>query len=233
MTMPEAPPAGSIAALLHRLTSFQDLLRSAARRSWRFSWFSWGFLFAVVIGEGVGSLLAFFSLAAAASGASSSPTILVWIYPVSILPSVVLLALSVREILLGRREARTGESPIRPSAREAPSSPGAGWTEVVQRSQQLLAQMRSEAEVAFVPLILGGFTAMTLVASLLLAGFVASDAFLVFLAVIPFLLLLIPFYLAVRGWIRGYQTVLDRQVGSLSGLEQEFFTRFAGISPDA
>lgn len=236
----EIPPSGPIDSMLQRLTSFQNLLRSAARRSWFFSWFSWGFLFAVLIGLGVVFVLSvLFPLVTSTvtpSGVTYSTASQLWAYLLPMLPSVALLFFAVRQVMLGREEARTGASQVRPSRREAPSSPGASWTEVVRRSQELIAQMRSESEAAFVPLLLGGLILGVLVPGVLLTGYSITaplSPFVAYLLVFPFLLLLIPLYLGVRDWTRGYQVLLDRQVGSLSRLEQEFFTRFAGIAANA
>lgn len=158
-------------------------------------------------------------------------------FPVSFLPAALLLTLAVREIIFGRRDARTGASRVLPSRREAPSPPGAGWTELVQRSQQLMTHIRSEAEIAFVPLVLGILGAGNAVGPFLIASLFPlsfSDVYLVvYILPLPFLLLLIPFFLAGRGWTRSHQTLLDRQVGSLSHLEQEFFARYAGVTAGA
>ena len=239
--MAGSPPEGSVDSLQGRLRAFQSQVRAAARRSWFFSWYSWGFLFAGILGLGLGAVLAsMFPVVTTTytqTGSSTTVTTPFWVYPVSLFPSPVLLALAIREVVLGRREARTGVSRVLPSRREAPSPPGAGWTELVRRSQQLITHMRSETGSAFIPLILGVFGAASILASFLLLSFLSVSfqavVLLDYVVPLPFLLLLIPFYLAVREWTRSYQNVLDWQVGSLSRLEQEFFVRFAGVTATA
>lgn len=236
--MPGSQPEGSMDSLQGRLRAFQNQVRAAARRSWFFSWYSWGFLFAGILGLGLGAVLAsLFPVVTTTytqTGSSTTVTTPFWVYPVSLFPSPVLLALAIREVVLGRREARTGVSRALPSRREAPSPPGAGWTELVRRSQQLITHMRSETVSGFIPLILGVYGAGGLLASVLLFPFLAvsfqAAILMVYVLPLPLLLLLIPFYLAVREWTRIYQDVLDWQVGSLSRLEQEFYVRFAGVS---
>lgn len=170
-------------------------------------------------------------------GSSTTTTSPVWVFPVSLFPVPLPLALAIREIELGRHEGRTGASRVLPSRREAPSPPGAGWTELVQRSQQLITHMRSETETAFIPLILGTYGAGSFVGLLLVWSLSSPSSqdtiLLVYLFLLPFLLLLVPFFLAVRRWARGYQARLDRQVRTLSQLEQAFFVRFAGITAGA
>lgn len=57
-TMPEGgPPGGAIDDLQRRLVGFQNQVRAAARRSWFFSWYCWGFLFAGVLGFGLAAAL--------------------------------------------------------------------------------------------------------------------------------------------------------------------------------
>ncbi len=233
---PELPSSGSIADLQGQLATLAQRIQSAARRSRRLSWLSVGYIVAV----GVGFALAFFVellLFLASSGSPASTTTLVSAFCIAVIPPLVVAVFAVREVLLGRREAKEPCPPSRTESSRAPVSGMTGWTETVQQSQQVLTHMRHETEWSFVWFILGSLFLSITVAGFVLLPFVSSLTSLGLYSVVPiyvvafaFLLLLIPFYLVAREWIGEYQDELDWEVNGLSRLEAEFFTRFATLA---
>ena len=126
--MPEGgQPEGSINSLPRRLIALQDQVRAAARRSWFFSGYCWGFVFAGALGFGLAALLSAMSPVVTTTytryGPSTTVTSPVWILAVSLFPARSLRALAIREVVLGRREGRTGASRVLASRRRAPVPP--------------------------------------------------------------------------------------------------------------
>lgn len=215
------------------LTDLSTRIRETARRTHRFSWYCWGFLFALFFGEGLWIVLGLLfpvvtttvSPGGSISTDYSSPY---WAFPIAFAPCVVLLGLALRELWAGRRSTREGSS-----AHPAGEPTGdAGWTETVRESQQLLTQAKNEAEFSFVPLVFGLFGVFELVAIALteildptvgypfftLAPFVA----------VPFLLLLFPLYRVAQRWVGYFQGLLETEAKGLTQLESDFYWRFAG-----
>ncbi len=226
----------SMAAIQGQLTRLGDSIRVAARRSRRFSWFSWGFVFALVggylLGAVLGLLFPVVTTTITDGGTSTTTTFPVWIIPVALLPAIVVLALAVREAILGRREGLQISSPPNPAAPQGPLVESAGWTEQVRQSQQLITHMKNETEISFLPLFLGTLgLAEVLVGEAIAASSAGTlTILLVPLVAVPFLLPLVPLYWVTRQWIRGYQAILNRHVGELTRLESDFFARFAGVA---
>jgi len=207
-----------------------------ARRSRRFSWFCWGFLFAGYGGLALYSIIAVLfpvvTTVTSSTGTMTTSTAPLWSIPVAALPGVSLFVLAFREVIVGRHERDLGTSPV-----SGPSGPGdegtsVGWTETVQRCQQRVTHAKSEVEWSFVPLVLGVFGYVEIVASLLLEVlFPALGLFYIILGPVLALvgvILLLPLYQYAKGWISDYQLLLNVQVGELSKLEAEFLWRFAG-----
>jgi hypothetical protein len=231
-----APP---IAAVDQGLGALSDRIRRAARRSYWFSWFSWGFLISLSISTILVTYIylefAVTTVASTPSGVSTVTSGPWWAFPVGYLPSFVLLGLAVRELLLGRREARTGS----PAPAGIPSTPASqsegGWIAAVQQAQKSVTHMKNETDFSFVPLVLGvlalgeiGLSSLLLFTGESLAIGALAVVLVTVLGALAFILPLVPLYLIGRAWVRSYQTLLDRQVGDLSRLEAEFLWRFMG-----
>lgn len=218
-------PIGRVSSRLGRLDAG---IRASARRSRRISWFSWGFLFVVVI---VPFTLILPLIVPLFGG------VFVWA-AIGAIPAIALLGLVVRELWVGSGEAvrvRDGERvPPSPDAREpAPIGPS---LRTVQDSQKRISQVKSELEISMIPLALG-------LAQILLTGaFLVFEVWLDFnLANAPVWWILLPplgglAVLAVvmwvlwglaKLWIAQYQEGLDQQVLAMISLEGEFFGRFA------
>lgn len=226
----------SFADIGGHLSTLDGRTQALARRSRRFSWFCWAFLFAVYA-----SLLLYAYIAAAfavvtttttAYGTSSSSVTPWWALPVSAIPGIALLSLAVREALLGDRDADRGAVATVRASRPTPDATAAGWTETVQHCQQRVTHAKSEVEWSFVPLVLGWFAFVELYVIFLLQYISTTiPALAVFVGpAIAFgsLIVLWPLYRFAKEWVRGYQLLLDQQVGELSKLEAEFLWRFAG-----
>jgi hypothetical protein len=206
----------------------------AARRSRRFSWYCWGFLFGTYAGLLIFSLLAALFAVTTTTTTSNSVSVTTtypwWDLPVSAAIPVALLLLAVREVVLGRREMRM-----------PPTSTGAseltlGWTETVQQCQRKITHAKSETEWSFVPLVLGLFSLAEICVFILSESISPTETITVLIAPVVglgSLALLWPLYRAARKWIGSYQGLLDRQVGELARLEAEFLWRFAGAPPTA
>jgi hypothetical protein len=215
------------------LSSVASRVDSAARRSRRFSWYCWGFLFGVYGGILVfsllGTLFAVVTTTTTAQGTSTTSTYPWWDLPASAILPVGLLVLAVREVVLGRREQRVLPTPTA----EPDASPS--WTETVQQCQRKITHAKNETEWSFVPLVLGLFGLVEFLASLAaVTVLVGTNPLVVLVApLIAFVSLigLWPLYRGVRNWIGPYQRLLDQQVGDLAHLEAEFFWRFAGAPP--
>lgn len=232
---PESPSSGSITALQGQLAALARRIQSAARRSRRLSWLSVGYIIAVVVGFALAAYIELWSFFIS-SGSPTSTTSFLWPYYIVAVPPLVIAGFAVREVLLGRGEAKEPPSPSAVESSEAPVSGMTGWTELVQQSQQRLTHMRHETEWSFVWFIFGSLSMSTALAGFVLSPLASSQTslgpyvfVLIYIVAFAFLLLLIPFYLAARDWIRDYQDELDWEVSGLSRLEAEFFTRFAGV----
>jgi hypothetical protein len=222
------PPEVPITDVQGHLGVLVSRVRRAGRRAWRYSWFSWGFLIALYMG----------SVAGAVSGLAF-PGLWVPLGQVTflffLLPAIGLLALALRELLLGHRESRATSSDVVPKGGTVPIGSELGWTETVQETQKRLSQAKSEADFSIVPLAFGFLGLGSVVSGEFLLPLVAvsGGGFLELLAIfipIPFMLaLVLPIYRAGRRWIAGYQSLLDSYVRDLSRLEAEFFWRFAGV----
>lgn len=237
MIVPADSSGISIARIEGQVQGLSQAIRRVARRSRRFSWFSWGFLFAVYIGASVGAILSLVFMTTVTTttlgGTSTTTTGAWWAYPVGLAPSIVLLVLAVREVLLGRIESR-GEVSSLPPTGTRPEAPAAvNWTENVRQAQETLTRSRSEVEWSFVPLVLGMLGLFEFVLSaalvLVLSSWGALGVVLPLMLGFPFLLFLWPLYRVAGRWINRYQEQLTRQGKELSALENEFFWRFAGM----
>jgi len=224
-----------IAGVQDELRTLARRVRAAAWRSYRLSWFAWGFLVATIAGEGV-LVLAYFlfpvvvTTASSLGGMSTRTVLPFWVAPVTQLPAVVLLVLAIRELLVARREARGSPlSPYAPSlsAEEAEDS---GWTSLVQRAQERITQAKNETDWSFPPILVGGLVLFELLIANVLPSatlwFVIVPVTVAVLSVLVWLL-----YRVAHRWIREYQTLLDRLVGEFGMLETEFFGHFAGTQP--
>jgi len=224
----------SIQGIGTHLSTVARQIDSAARRSRRFSWYCWGFLFGTYAGLFLyGILAAAFAVVTTtitSQGSSTTSTAPWWALPVAMVIPAVLLLLAVREVVLGRRELRT------PPSSTGTAELNLGLTETVQQCQRKVTHAKSETEWSFVPLVLGLFS-LTEICVFLVFEFISPAATLTVLIapLVGFgsLAFLWPLYRAARNWIGPYQGLLDRQVGELARLEAEFFWRFAGAPPAA
>ncbi len=232
---PGPTPLPVIAGIQGELHALAIRVRAAAWRSCRFSWFAWGFLVATIAGEGLVVLAyVFFPVVTTTStlgGSYTTFTLPIWVVPLTQTPAVVVLGLALRELLLARREAQGSSlSPyaphLSPEEAENPS-----WTFLVQKAQQRITHAKNETDWSFPPILVGGLV----FAELLIASALSSGALLSFVilpltgAVLSVLVWLI--YRIARGWIRGYQSLLDRLVSEFATFESEFFWHFAGAQP--
>ena len=217
------------------LAQLDGRIRAMARRSRRFSWFCWGFLFGVYGGLALYSVVSILfptvTTIYTTNGSMTTYTSPWWSIPVAAIPGIVLIVLAVREVVLGCYEAgRSTASPARFAA--DPEGASTGWTETVQRCQQRVSHAKSEVEWSFVPLVLGVFGYAEIFASLVFQlAFPSVGLYYIILGpatALASLILLWPLYRRAKRWISDYQVVLNQQVGELSKLEAEFLWRFAG-----
>ncbi len=201
-----------------------------ARRARRFSWLCWGFLFALALGELLLVTLELLFAPSTLSGSSTSTTGAAWGPFLSYGPAGVLLGLAVRELLVGRREARDGPGAV-PTTEGSPAAPS--WIEEVRAAQQRLTRAASEIEWSFVPLVLGCIALAELAAALALS--VTGPSTTATAVVLPGLLGLAigvlplwPLYRIAQQWIRFGQERLELQSRELAQLEAEFLWRFIG-----
>ncbi|MGA8091713.1 MAG: hypothetical protein WB984_04385 [Thermoplasmata archaeon] len=232
---PGPTPLPVIAGVQDELRALAIRVRAAAWRSYRFSWFTWGFLVATIAGEGLVVLTyVLFPVVTTTStlgGSYTTFTLPIWIVPLTQTPAVAVLGLAIRELLLARREAQG--SPLSPHAPHlsAEEAEDPSWTFLVQKAQQRITHVKNETDWSFPPILVGGLV----FAELLIVNVLPSGALLFFVllpltgAVLSVLLWLL--YRIARRWIRGYQTLLDRLVGEFATLEAEFFWHFAGTQP--
>ncbi len=229
---PTAMPV--IAGVQYELRALAIRVRAAAWRSYRFSWFAWGFLVATIAGEGLVVLAYVFAVVTTTTtpgGTYTTSTLPIWVVPLAQAPAVVVLGLAIRELLLARREVQG--SPLSPYAPHlsAEEAEDPSWTILVQKAQQRITHAKNETDWSFPPILVGGIV----FAELLIVNVLPSSAFLFFVilpstvAVLSVLFWLL--YRIARRWIREYQTLLDRLVGEFATLESEFFWHFAGAQP--
>jgi len=223
----------SIRGIGAHLSAAERRIELAARRSRRFSWYCWGFLFGTYAGllifSYLGSAFAVVTTTTTSGGYSTTTTYPWWDLPVAAAIPVSLLLLAVRELVLGRRELRA------PSTPAGDSELTLGWTETVQQCQRRITHAKSETEWSFVPLVLGLFS-FSEFCVIVFFEFISPNGSTLVILIGPIvglasLALLWPMYRAARKWIGSYQGLLDRQVGELARLEAEFLWRFAGAPP--
>lgn len=232
-----SPSTVSIAVLQRQLGTLAQRIQQAARRSRRLSWLSVSYIIATTVGVGVAFTVEIWLLISGLTMGPVSPLYYTWPFIVAAIPPVGIAFLAAREVRLGLREA--GE-PLQPPPNATPVKPEGGtvgWTEAVQQSQQRITHMKAETQFSLVWFFLGTFGLATTEGGVVLSQFASSQTslgpfafILVYVLAFAFLLLLIPFYLATRDWIRTYQDLLDWEVNGLTQLESEFFTRFARLA---
>jgi hypothetical protein len=205
------------------------------RRGRRFSWFAWGFLFAFGFGEVLVSLLFLLfpmvTTTVSGSGTSTTSAPPAWGVIVAFAPAAVLLGLAVRELVLGRREARGGPPPGRTTDPDPSNAPP--WIEEIRVAQQRLTRGASEIEWSFVPLVLGfiAFAELGVASGLASANFSGAGLTFVIPSVAGLLIGIVPLwplYRIAKQWIRAGQERLELQSRRLVQLEVEFLWRFAG-----
>jgi hypothetical protein len=200
---------------------------------------AWGFLFAAAAGVPVVEigvyLIGIFTVGEAG---------LLTAIALGTLPAVVLFGLTVRELLLGRREARGYLREDRPWSGEEVGEPfGFGVSLLsVQENQKQISRVRGELEISMIPLILGGIALLEIAGSLVLAELIGpvsqglTPLEVAFFPLFP-LVIIIPTIWALwrvaRQWVDQYQRGLDGQVRQLISLEGEFLGRFASPSGGA
>ena len=229
----------TFAGIGQHLSDLAARIQQVARRSRRFSWYSWGFLFvcfgSVYLASYLGSLYAVTVTTSTLGGVSVYTTLPWWTPLVGLAPPLAVLALGVREVVLGRRESEretaSANSTQRATAEESPPN----WTEVVQQNQKALTHSKSEVEWSFVPLILGFFGAVEVAIELIVQMLPPSPNPAIWVLVgpaiaLPSLAMLWPLYRVARRWVGSFQTLLDRQVGEITRLEAEFLWRFGGAA---
>jgi len=220
-----------IAGVQDELRALAIRVRAAAWRSYRFSWFTWGFLVATIAGEGLvvlAFILAVTTSTTAVGGTSSTSTLPLWVVPVAQIPAMLVLILAIRELVLARREAEGLPLSHRAPPLSAEEVEDSSWTLLVQKAQERITHAKNETDWSFPPILVGGLV----LAELLIVNVQPPGALLYFVvvpltvAVLSVLLWLM--YRVARRWIRAYQTLLDRLVGEFGTLESEFLWRFAG-----
>jgi hypothetical protein len=242
MTNGAAPEPALSFRIQEHVVGLSRQIREAARQSRLFSWYSWGFVFAVFIGEGVwvvlGLLFPVVTTTLQPGGGSStnfSPP--VWGIPVAFAPCLLLLALAMRELWKGRQSTRSPGGASAPPLSAGVSDEPAGWTETVRQSQQLLTHAKNEVEFSFLPLVVGFLAIFELVA-LAITTVVAPASNFAFgvvapIVTIPFLFLLYPLYRVAQRWIGHFQSLLEKEAKGLTQLESDFYWRFAGAPKPA
>ncbi len=150
-------------------------------------------------------------------------------------PPGLLLLFAYWEAIAGRRASLSLGTAGVPSGPAAEAEIPAPWVEAVRSSQEQVTRMRSEVDVAFVPLILGlltlgGYIGEVVLAVLYPTGVSGLANLTPLLVAVPIMLLLVPLWFVCRRWINAYQSLLQAQVDQISRLEGEFFRRFAGVN---
>ncbi len=235
------------AAIGSRLAGPRAAIRGARelrRRGTRFSWWCWGFLFALWAGVFVVAFaLAFFPVVTTtttATGTATSTEPPLWAYPLAAPAPVLMLVLALRELRAGRRAADRVARGLDPGVPADPSDTG-GWTEQLVEAQRLVTTAKSEVEWSILPVAIGLLTAGTAVGEFLEMVLVAAGGALASVEVLGVFIELIGAAVAIvgsvliwrasRDWIRGFQGFLDREARDFSQLEAEFLWRFTGSSP--
>jgi len=227
----------TITGISRHLSTLADRVDRMARRSRRFSWYSWGFLFLTYGGYALVAVLAALfpqvTTTVTNNGVSTSSTFPEWALPVGMMPALLVLALAVRELIVGRREAQVGRPTRSGRAALGPEPQPPIWTETVQQCQQKISHAKSEVEWSFFPLAFGSLGIGELVISYLTqaSGITLPLVYVVLgplLALAPTLALTLSLYFASRRWVPEFQKELNRQVGEVTRLEAEFLWRFAG-----
>ena len=231
----ESAPLPIIAGVQDELRALAIRVRAAAWRSYRFSWFAWGFLVATIAGVGLVVLAyVFFPVVTTTptlGGSETTFTLPLWVVPLTQAPAVVVLGLAIRELLLARREAHGSALSRYAPQLSAEEAEDPSWTFLVQKAQDRITHAKNETDWSFPPILVGGLV----LAELLIVNFLTSGP-LLFFVLLPLTggILSVLFWLLyriARRWIRGYQTLLDRLVGEFATLESEFFWHFAGTQP--
>lgn len=226
-------PSAPVAAVDEELQRLTVSLRATARRGRRFSWFSWGYLFAVYVGQTLsGILILLLFLSGPVNGAAISDGVLVGL---AFTPAIALLALAVREVFVGRRETYGSWERLRVTRPATGFPEEVGWVANVQEAQRMISQTKNDLDWSFLPLALGTIGFGLIGFNELLVGSLSSlTTAYPWLILLPealafaTTLLLVPFYYAVRDWVVSYQELLDREVRELTRLESEFLWRFTG-----
>jgi hypothetical protein len=218
--------------------SVLDGAKELARRSRRFSWLSWGFLYAAWAGVIVVPLLVLFfpsytvtsTLGGGSYGVNVPP---VWYYLIAFVPAMLLFVGALRELFAGRAAARaairgTPGGPRPPGGADEP----VGWTQQVVDAQKLLTAAKLETDWSFLPLGIGLLGADSTFGTAVLSVALGTGGFgsilVVGIGAGVFLVGLYLLYRVAREWIGGFQHHVDRQVREVSALEAEFLWRFAG-----
>jgi hypothetical protein len=230
-----SPGARSVAAAQGELGESRRRVDSQVRRGHRFSWFAWGFLFALALGEVllvvIELLYPMVTTTVTVNGTSTTSTAPLWGPFVAFAPAVVILGLAIRELVVGRREAADTSRRAPPTRTDTSAAPP--WIEEVRVAQQRLTKTASEIEWSFVPLVLGFIglaeLALVFVGNVSGLGGFADAIFLpslggLVIGVLP----LWPLYRLAKQWIRADQERLEIQSRELARLEAEFLWRFSG-----
>jgi len=229
----------TFAGISRHLSSLADHIDRMARRSRRFSWYSWGFLFLTYGGFAIatvlGALFPQVTTTVSGNGVSTTTTFPEWAIPVGMIPALFLLALAIRELIVGRREAQSSWPTRSGHVVRGPEPQPPNWTETVQQCQQKISHAKSEVEWSFLPLVFGSLGIGELIISYLsqVSGIVLPFVYVVLaplLALAPTLALALPLYFGSRRWVPELQKELNRQVGEVTRLEAEFLWRFGGAS---
>ncbi len=229
----DAPRAEPTSVLLDGPRSVRAGARELLRRSRRFSWLSWGFLFALYGGLFALVLLSVFfpvvTTTTSANGTTTTSTWPEWGLALAIPPPLILAVLAVRELFAARTSTQA-------ALRRAPAPPPPGeeeplgWTATLVEAQKTVSSARGEVEWSFLPLGLGGVPAGTEGLLLVLQPLVPPGTFLelgVAVVLAAGLALVVwAIYRVARNWVAGFQEILDRAARELSELEAEFVGRF-------
>ncbi len=241
--MASAPPP----AIGSRLAGPRAAIRGARelrRRGTRFSWYCWGFLFAIWAGLFIvviaSAYFAVLTTTTTATGTTTTTEPPYWAYPLAAPAPALMLVLALRELRAGRRSA---DQVVRGLDAGLPADPNeaGGWTEQLVEAQKLVTTAKGEVEWSIVPIAfgllsvgtsLGGYLAVLLAST---GGAFASNAALEFVTEAVgagvAILCSVLIWRVSRAWIRGFQGFLDREARDFSQLEAEFLWRFTGSTP--
>lgn len=204
-----------------------------ARRGRRIVLYDWSALVALGLGSLLITLL--FDLAPTldtTTGAGTAvTTVPAWAPIASAAPAIALLAMAVREILVGRRET-LGHRPVAPNAPTIFDVGTPSWIGGVREVQEAIARTARSIEWSFVPFALGVISlAVYLASSYLGGGLPGSVGDLLIAPALGLLASVVPLWLTYRAakqWTRAFQDGVEHQVEDMSLLEAEFLGRFAG-----